>query len=103
MALARATILDCVGPMNCPPTSMKVPSRWTVQVRPPTRSRASRTATEAPLLTRRRAAARPDRPAPTMTTSTLRAPDALERAGHATEGTAAPAAAAADEPTNLRR
>src|SRR5919112_405436 len=59
-----------VGPIHWPPWSSGVPSAaGRVRVRPPTRSRASRTITSAPASTSRRAADRPARPAPTTTTS----------------------------------
>src|SRR3990170_7124132 len=61
-----------VGPTHCPPSSTtssgRSPTEW-FSVRPPTRSRASRTWTSAPARVSSRAAARPESPAPTTTTS----------------------------------
>ena len=66
---ARSRRRSCPGPMNCPPRSTARPARSVVSVRPPTRSRASRTTVAAPLSASRRAAARPESPAPTTTMS----------------------------------
>jgi hypothetical protein len=66
---------SCVGPTNSPPTSAIAfpPAIDAFCVRPPTRSRASRTTTEWPAATSARAAASPENPAPTTTTSARRA------------------------------
>src|SRR5919201_4079338 len=59
--------------MNSPPASaITVDDSLWLSVRPPTRSRASSTHTSLPLVTSSRAALRPARPAPTITTSTVR-------------------------------
>ena len=62
-----------VGPTHCAPISTTLPSPiGSFRVRPPTRSRASRTTTSRPAARRARAAASPARPAPTTTTSASR-------------------------------
>src|SRR4051795_55641 len=68
-----ASTRSCVGPTNCAPASICLPpgSSW-LSVRPPTRSRASRTSTDLPALATLRAAVSPARPAPTTITSALR-------------------------------
>src|SRR5829696_1846303 len=57
------------GETHWPPTSSIAPSMTSVCTRPPTRSRASRTATDRPACFRAFAAVRPAAPAPTITTS----------------------------------
>src|SRR5580765_3252826 len=86
-----------VGPVNIPPSSAYAPlaSVW-LSVRPPTRSRASRTSTERPAWRIRRAAVSPARPAPTTITS-------ADRAACADRGRAAIAAPVAVAPRNPRR
>ena len=59
------------GPTHAPPRSIHDPSsRTSVKVRPPTRSRASSSATECPACLSRNAAVRPAKPAPTTQKST---------------------------------
>src|SRR5829696_4232337 len=67
---ARAASRSWVGPIHCPPTSTTLPPpmSW-FSTRPPTRSRASTTTTDAPRALSSRAALRPASPAPTTTTS----------------------------------
>src|SRR5438309_4586270 len=61
---------SCSGPSHAPPRSTGEPSgRCCVQIRPPTRSRASRTATVFPPWLSRLAAVSPAYPAPTTQTS----------------------------------
>ena len=62
-------IRSCVGPIHCPPRSRWSPSESTEYVRPPTRSRASRTTAFTPAADSRRAAVSPASPAPTTHTS----------------------------------
>ena len=66
---ARSWIAVCSGAIHWPPISRKEPSIVSDHVRPPTRSRASSTATVFPVWLRRRAAVSPAGPAPMMTTS----------------------------------
>src|SRR5215208_6345084 len=70
---ASAASRSCVGPIHWPPTSTTLPSpmSW-LRSRPPTRSRASSTITDAPRAVSARAAASPARPAPSTTTSASR-------------------------------
>ena len=52
-----------VGPTHCPPISATLPwPSWWLSVRPPTRSRASRTTTERPAFLSTEAAFRPAKP-----------------------------------------
>src|SRR5215469_14310038 len=81
-------------------TLLSVASGFTVSNRPPTRFRASRTATSAPLAFNAVAARRPDSPAPIIATSRDIGPDSAARARG--DVPMAPAAAAA-RLTNLRR
>ena len=99
---ASAASRSCVGPIHCPPTSTTLPSpRSWFSTRPPTRSRASSTTTEAPAALSARAAARPASPAPTTTTSASRV------SGSATNGSlkgnAAPGARGEGEAATLLR
>src|SRR5690606_8943886 len=68
---ARAARRSCVGPANCPPASTAPPGTERVQVRPPTRSRASTTSGRRPARRRARAATRPASPAPATATSAV--------------------------------
>ena len=63
-----------VGPMNSAPrsTTSEPPAIARLSIRPPTRSRASITATDRPARATSRAAIKPDSPAPTTTTSSRR-------------------------------
>ncbi len=68
---ASALNFSWPGPIHCPPRSTAHPvSVRSVKTLPPTRSRASSTATCSPFRCRARAAHRPAYPAPTITTST---------------------------------
>ena len=67
-AANRAT-RTCPPPIHCPPRSNACPSTTGLNVRPPTRSRASSTTTRRPAAATRRAATNPDNPAPTTITS----------------------------------
>src|SRR4051794_41778033 len=71
-----------------------LPAIEAFSVRPPTRSRASRTTTEWPAATSARAAARPENPAPTTTTSALRRLRDAANAAVLSGASSAPSAAA---------
>src|SRR5262249_39692027 len=83
---ASASMRRCPGPIHCPPRSTHCPPPSFLQVRPPTRSRASRTTTLAPRRVSSRAAVRPARPAPTTTTSADRSTSAALRGRLEEEG-----------------
>src|SRR5215469_13340309 len=80
---AKSHNTHCPGPVQVPPISTGKPlATWSLKTRPPTRSRASRTAIRVrPAVLSARAAARPEKPAPiTATSSTsLRSLPAPER------------------------
>ena len=97
---ASAAIRFCWGPIHCPPTSTGTPFTCFVQVRPPTRSRASSTTTEWPFFRSARAVVRPASPAPTTTTSAerlWRRPPAMRRRGGGHRGTRAGCHGAAEQ------
>ena len=82
---------------QCAPRSTPCPRIGTVTARPPTRSRASRSATDSPAARQRRAAAMPAVPAPTIATSGSRGgsasfgPAGVVTGARAAEGRTGPA------------